>query len=210
MEGVVLREITNFYTDNNLGMSDDDSSIGHITLNLESNRFVRCVKCWRLFFSGALVLQRRKDGHALKWSLYCPKGTKHIETTDDYQKYLVEIQSVELGIDYTVSQISKMAEEWKRHKSRRGELSSTETIQVTEENVAEGLVSQKSLNEVHEYKIRKQQRVVEKIESQKEEALKELSDEYMDKFKETEAEFDKKQKPIVKRIDKLQAKIKED
>lgn len=205
-----MREITNFYTDNNLGMSDDDSSIGHITLRLESNRYVRCVKCWRLFFSGDLVLQRRKDGHALKWSLYCPKGTKHFETTDDYQKYLVEIQSVELGIDYTVSQISNMVEEWKRHKSRRGELSSHERIQITEENVAEGLVSQKTLNEVHEYHIRQEQTKVDKIESQKEEALKELSDEYMKKFKKTETEFNKKQKPIVKRIDKLQAKIKED
>ena len=205
-----MKEITNYYTDNNFGMTDDGSSIVHITLNLESNRFVRCVKCWRLFFSGDLVLQRRKSGHALRWSLYCPKGMKHFETTDDYQKYLIEIQSEELGIDYTVSQISKMEEEWKRHKSRRGELSSTETIQVTEENVAEGLVSQESLNAVNEWKIRKQQRVVKEIESKKEEALKELADKYMEELKKTEARFDNKQKPIVKRIDKLQAKIKED
>jgi hypothetical protein len=52
-----------------------------------------------------------------KYAFYCT-GSKHIESSEEYLKYLVEVQSIELGTEYLTGQLNSMTIEWSRHRHR--------------------------------------------------------------------------------------------
>ena len=63
----------------------------HVKLKLTGKRkYVKCSACWRLLFNDQMVL-KHKDR---KYAFYCT-GSKHIESSEEYLKYLVEVQSIE-------------------------------------------------------------------------------------------------------------------
>ena len=43
---------------------------------------------------------------------------KHIESSEEYLKYLVEVQSIELGTEYLTGQLNSMTIEMSRHRHR--------------------------------------------------------------------------------------------
>lgn len=96
----------------------------HVTLKLTGKRqYVKCGACWRLLFPNESVL-KHKDR---KYTFYC-NGSKHIESSEEYLKYLVEVQSVELGTEYLSGQLKAMVIDWSRHRHRN----KVEILSVTE------------------------------------------------------------------------------
>tara|TARA_R100000734_G_scaffold18952_1_gene17196 strand:+ start:320 stop:823 length:504 start_codon:yes stop_codon:yes gene_type:complete len=96
----------------------------HVTLNPAGKKSIfRCGACWRLLFRGEKVLKHKNR----KYTFYCT-GSKHIESSDEYLKYLVEVQSKELGIEYLTGQLEQMVIEWSSHRHRN----KVEILSVTE------------------------------------------------------------------------------
>jgi len=96
----------------------------HVDLKLTGKRkYVKCGACWRLLFPNQKVL-KHKDR---KFTFYC-LGSKHIESSEEYLKYLVEVQAVELGTDYLTGQLKSMVIDWSRHRHRN----KVEILSVTE------------------------------------------------------------------------------
>ena len=96
----------------------------HVKLKLTGKRkYVKCSACWRLLFNDQMVL-KHKDR---KYAFYCT-GSKHIESSEEYLKYLVEVQSKELGIEYLTGQLEQMVIEWSSHRHRN----KVEILSVTE------------------------------------------------------------------------------
>jgi len=86
----------------------------HVKLKLTGKRkYVKCSACWRLLFNDQMVLKHRDR----KYAFYCT-GSKHIESSEEYLKYLVEVQSIELGTEYLTGQLNSMTIEWSRHRHR--------------------------------------------------------------------------------------------
>ena len=95
-----------------------------MTLNPAGKKTIfRCGACWRLLFRGEKVLKHKNR----KYTFYCT-GSKHIESSDEYLKYLVEVQSKELGIEYLTGQLEQMVIEWSSHRHRN----KVEILSVTE------------------------------------------------------------------------------
>ena len=96
----------------------------HVKLKLTGKRkYVKCSACWRLLFNDQMVL-KHKDR---KYAFYCT-GSKHIESSEEYLKYLVEVQSKELGIEYLSGQLQQMVIDWSSHRHRN----KVEILSVTE------------------------------------------------------------------------------
>ena len=101
-------------SNNNEEQLEDLPDFYHVTLNPAGKKTIfRCGACWRLLFRGEKVLKHKNR----KYTFYCT-GSKHIESSEEYLKYLVEVQSKELGIEYLTGQLEQMVIEWSSHRHR--------------------------------------------------------------------------------------------
>ena len=131
----------------------------HVKLKLTGKRkYVKCSACWRLLFNDQMVL-KHKDR---KYAFYCT-GSKHIESSEEYLKYLVEVQSVELGTEYLSGQLKAMVIDWSRHRHRN----KVEILSVTELPI-----DNPTRKEVEEYRKNKALTALEKQLAEEQDAHK--------------------------------------
>ena len=87
----------------------------HVTLkNLKKNQYKKCGVCSRLLMNGDRALKHKDRRN----SFYCPKDVKHLKTSEEYIEYLVKVQQVELGIEYTDALLASMAIDWYKKMTR--------------------------------------------------------------------------------------------
>ena len=136
-------------SNNNKEQLEDLPDFYHVTLNPTGKKSIfRCGACWRLLFNDQMVL-KHKDR---KYAFYCT-GSKHIESSEEYLKYLVEVQSKELGIEYLTGQLEQMVIEWSSHRHRN---------KVEVRSVAELPINHPERREVEKYQKKKAMVALEK------------------------------------------------
>lgn len=57
----------------------------HIDIKKDNKK---CIVCWRELPKGSSAKMLIKDDTVYSNSVYCPKGTKHIDNVSDYKEYL--------------------------------------------------------------------------------------------------------------------------
>ena len=131
----------------------------HVDLKLTGKRqYVKCGACWRLLFPNQKVLKHRDR----KFTFYC-LGSKHIESSEEYLKYLVEVQAVELGTDYLTGQLKSMVIDWSRHRHRN-------KVEIL--SVSELPINNRKVEEVKEYQKKKAITALEKKLAEEQDAHK--------------------------------------
>lgn len=91
-----------------------------------TKRAKKCIVCWRTLPKGSLMKQLIKDETIYTNSVYCPTGTKHIESVNEYQEHLREFKKIT-----DVVLLNKLGHDWELHRIRKGYLNIPDVINVT-------------------------------------------------------------------------------
>tara|TARA_R100000458_G_scaffold59585_1_gene70635 strand:- start:4842 stop:5315 length:474 start_codon:yes stop_codon:yes gene_type:complete len=123
-----------------------------------------CLKCLRRLEKSTLVKAKVVDGVLRTNALYCPSGTKHIDSVSTYRQYLKE----ELGIkDFAL--INKKVHEWELYRIKKGYLTIPEISKVTKAH-------KEAWRSVLEYRKVKKQKELAKVRAKQKAELQEIID----------------------------------
>ena len=138
----------------------------HFKLRREKPTY--CIKCLRRLAKGDLVKAKVVEGVLRTNALYCPSGTKHIDSASTYKQYLKE----ELGIkDFAL--VNKKVHEWELYRIKKGYLTIPQIKKVTKAH-------KNAWRSVLEYRKVKKQKELTKVRAKQKAELQEIIDDLVE------------------------------
>ena len=95
----------------------------HIDIKKDNKK---CIVCWRELPKGSSAKMLIKDDTVYSNSVYCPKGTKHIDNVSDYKEYLRKHKNIT-----DEQKLILLGHKWETYRLRKGYMNIQDVEQVT-------------------------------------------------------------------------------
>jgi|TARA_R100000084_G_C4635655_1_gene140869 formylmethanofuran dehydrogenase subunit E len=100
-----------------------------VHIEYKKNKIGKCIVCLREIHQGDLVRTRVQDGILYSTNTYCPTGTEHIASANEYREYLKDNKKIKKE-----HLLIKLVREWELYRIRKGYMNPVEVTDVTKEH----------------------------------------------------------------------------